>query len=66
MIVVIREQSIPRAKEIMAQYSCKLSYSKMFYDNEPLYAISEGPIGALLLIRAELGDAALQSRFGLS
>lgn len=66
MIVVIREQAIPRAKEIMAQYSCKLSYSKIICDDEPLFAISQGPVGALLLIRAELGDTSLQKRFGLS
>lgn len=66
MIVVVREQSLARAKEIMQQYDCKLSYSKLLYQGQSLYAISEGPVGALLTIRAELGSPDLQKIFGLS
>lgn len=66
MITVVRENQLERAKQIMAQYNSKLTYSKVIVDGYPYYAISEGPVGALLLIRAELGDTDIQRRFGLS
>lgn len=65
MVVIIAEDQVHRAQEIMAQYNQKLVYSKVVYNNHFYYAISEGPVGALLTIRAELGRAELQKHFGL-
>lgn len=65
MIIVLREDQLPRAKAIMAQYGSKLTYSKVITTQGVLYAVAEGPLGALLLIRAELGDKELQRKFGL-
>lgn len=67
MIVVITEDQINEAKAIMERYNAKLMYSKVYLKNEtkPYYAISQGPIGALLLIRAELCSDDIQKRFGL-
>lgn len=65
MIVLIFENQIPAAKAIMAQYNSKLVYSKLYHNGKPIYAISEGPVGALLTIRARLASAELQKLYGL-
>lgn len=65
MIVLIYENQLPEAKAIMAQYNSKLVYSKLYRGSRPVYAISEGPIGALLTIRAQLAPDELQKYYGL-
>lgn len=65
MIVLIYEKQIPEAKAIMAQYNCKLVYSKFYRGTTPVYAITEGPVGALLTIRAQLAPPELQKFYGL-
>lgn len=64
MVIIIQPQHLDRAKAIMKQYGSKLVYNSIWYNNREFIVISEGPIGALLLIRAELGNDALQKIFG--
>lgn len=63
--VILKESQIDRASAIMDRYNCKLSFSRVYIENNCYYAVSEGPLGALLTIRAELGDEKLQHKFGL-
>lgn len=65
MIIILTEDQLDRAREIMQQYHSKLAYSKVRFKGKSYYAITEGPVGALLLIRAELGNTILQQQFGL-
>lgn len=66
MIVVITKEMIPQAKAVMDQYNAKLVYSRVYSGGECFYALSEGPLGALLTIRANIAREADQRRFGLS
>lgn len=63
--IILKESQLNRAGQILSQYNCRLSYSRVYLQNECYFVISEGPLGALLTIRAELGDRQLQERFGL-
>lgn len=65
MIIILTVDKLNRAQQICESYGHKLVYSKLMINNQVYYAISEGPVGALLTIRAELGDKYLQNIFGL-
>lgn len=65
MIVVIDEKDLYKAKEIFARYNSKIAYTQVPLDNKIYLAVNEGPIGALLELRAKIADPELQKRFGL-
>lgn len=65
MVVILEEGDLPRAREIFLSYGKQLTYSKVFHRGKTYYAVSEGPVGALLQIRASLADTANQRIFGL-
>lgn len=65
MIVILEEKDLPRAREILASYGNRLLYSKVSHCGCTFYAVSEGAVGALLQIRAELGQEKNQKMFGL-
>lgn len=66
MIVIIKEDQLPQAKVFFARYNSKVIYSRIYLDGESYLALSEGPVGALLLVRATLGSDELQKKFGLN
>lgn len=66
MIVIIKEDQLAEAKLLFARYNAKLVYSRILYKGQSYLALSEGPVGALLLVRATLGSDELQKEFGLT